>query len=172
MHKQYVPIAVHMQAQVMTGIVSFPSGRRLSDFLNGDLTGQPNRPCAFLELNAVTIFHADGAKERLETIYINTEAIRMLRTLEKDAARGIGANDGPKQYPFVNKLPVRATMRMPGYEINGYLHCEDIQTASQLLTQELAFLPCTDSRIHDIDGDKWWNAGFVAINRRQVHSLQ
>lgn len=172
MYAQNVAVSVHMPAQVLTGVVSLSPERRLSDFLNGDFIGQSNSSGTFLKLTDVTIFHTDGTKERAETIYINKDTIQMLRTLENDSARGIGAYDGSKQYPFVHKSPVRTAMCMPDYEINGYLHCTNAQGVPQLLTQELAFLPCTDAKIHGIDGDNRWNAGFVAINRRQVCSFK
>ena len=172
MNMQNVAVVVDMWEQVLTGVVSLPPGIRLSDFLNGDSIGQSDGSGTFLELSDVTISRADGTKESAETIYINREAIQMVRTLENDSARGIGAKDGPKQYPFVHKSPVRATMRMPGYEINGYLHCTNVQEIPQLLTQELAFLPCTDAKIRGVNGEYSWNAGFVAINRRQVYSFK
>lgn len=172
MSTQNVLVVVHMPAQVLTGFVSLPPGKRLSDFLNGDLIGQSNNSGMFLKLTDVAISHADGTQERTETIYINREAIQMLRTLEHDSARGIGAKDGLKRYPFLHKLPVRATMHLPGYELSGCLHCTNVQEVPQLLAQELSFLPCTDAKIHDVNGDKWWNAGFVVVNRRQVCSFQ
>ncbi len=172
MYEQYIAVAVHMQDKVLTGFISLPPVRRLSDFINDDLIGHANGRCGFLELDAVTIFHADGTKERPDKIYINTDAIQMLRTRKKDSARGIGANDGPKQSPFIKKLPLRAAMHMPGYEISGYLHCEDVRGVTQLLAGDLTFIPCTDARIHNIDEDIWWDAGFVAINKRHVHSFE
>ncbi len=172
MYEQYIAVAVHMPEKVLTGFISLPPRTRLSDYLNGDPTGQSSRPCRFLELTAVTIFHADGTKERPDTIYINTEAIQMLRTRKKDSARGIGASYGAKQSPFIIKIPLRAAMRLPSYEIDGYLHCRDVPGVTQLLAEDLTFLPCTDARIHNIDEDLWWDAGFVAINRKHIHSFE
>ena len=157
---QNVAVTVHTQEQVLTGVVSLSPRKRLSDFLNSDFTKQSDSSGMFLKLTDVTIDRGDGIKGRARTIYINKEAIQMLRTLENDSARGIGAKDGPKQYPFVHKSPVRATMYLLGYEI------------PRLLTQELAFLPCTDTKIRSVSEDYSWDAGFVAVNRRQICSLQ
>jgi len=63
-------------------------------------------------------------------------------------------------------------MRMSDYEIKGYLHCKDVRGIPQLLAQELAFLPCTDVKVRGIGGDGSWDADFVAVNRRQVHSFR
>ena len=172
MYEQYIAVAVHMQEKVITGFVSLPPDMRLSDYLNGDFTGPSNSPYRFLELDAATIFHANGTKERPDTIYINTEAIRMLRTRKKDSARGIGANYGAKQSPFVNKIPLRAAMRMPSYEINGYLHCKNAPGVPQLLAEDLIFLPCTDARIHNTEEDLWWDTGFVALNKKHIQSFE
>ena len=169
---QNVAVTVHTQEQVLTGVVSLSPDKRLSDFLNSDFTKQSDSSGMFLKLTDVTIDRADGIKGRAGTIYINKEAIQMLRTLENDSARGIGAKDGPKQYPFVHKLPVRATMYLLDYELNGYLHCTNEQEIPRLLAQELAFLPCTDTKIRSVSEDYSWDAGFVAVNRRQICSLQ
>jgi hypothetical protein len=167
-----VSVAVHTQEQVVTGTVSLSRERRLSDFLNSDSFGKSNGSGKFLKLTNATIARGNGEKERAEVIYINREAIQMLRTLENDSARGIGSEVGPKQYPFVKKLPVRTTVCMSGYELSGFLHCTNAQGIPQLLAQEVVFLPLTDAKIRGVDGDSRWNAGFVAINRRQVCSFQ
>ena len=169
---QNVAVAVHTQEEVLTGVVSLSPGKRLSDFLNSDFIKQSDSSGMFLKLTDVTIDRADGIKGRAGTIYINKEAIQMLRTLENNSARGVGAKGGPKQYPFVHKLPVRATMRLVGYELNGYLHCTNEQEIPRLLAQELAFIPCTDATIRSVSEDYPWNAGFVAVNRRRVCSVE
>jgi len=87
-------------------------------------------------------------------------------------ARGIGAKDGQKRYPYVHKSPVRARMRMPSYELTGNIHCANGQRTPQLLEEELMFLPLTDARIRVFTGGNWWGANFVAVNRRQIFSLQ
>ena len=171
MYAQSVAVALYMDSQVLTGFLSVPSGKRLSDFLNYDLVGQSETIGTYLKLTDSTVSNTDGTREKTETIYINREAIQMLRTIENDSARGIGAKDGPKQYPFVHKSPVRAKMCMRRYELDGYVHCASGQKVSQLLAQGLTFLPCTDARIREARGGDWWQAGFVAINKRQVCSL-
>jgi len=172
MYTQNVGVAVYMDTDILIGSVSLPSSRRLSDFLNCELIGQSKTSNKFLKLTDVTICHADGTKERTETVYINRDTIPMLRTLENDSARGVGAKDGPKRYPFVHKSPVRARLRTARYELSCYVHCASGQEVSHLLAQELTFLPCTDARIREVSGDERRRAGFVAINRRQICSFQ
>lgn len=96
----------------------------------------------------------------------------MLRTLDKDSARGIGAKDGPKKYPFIDKVPVRVTIHLPGYELNGYLHCTDVHEVAHVLAQDLTFVPCTDNKVYDVDKDEWLSADFIAINKAQISSFR
>ena len=132
MHTQSVAVVLYMDSQILTGFVSLPSERRLLDFLNYDLIGQSEAIGTYLKLTDSTISNVDGTREKTETIYINSEAIQMLRTLESDSARGISAKNGPQQYPFVHKSPVRAKMCMRRYELNGYVHCTSGQKVPQL----------------------------------------
>jgi hypothetical protein len=165
---QDVSVAVHTQEQVVTGVITLSNEKRLTDFLNGGSSGSDK----FLKMTNVTISRRNDEKERAEVIYINREAIQMLRTIESDSARGIGAKDGPKQYPFVQKTPVRTTVCMSGYELSGFLHCSNEKGISQLLAQEMVFLPLTDARIRGTNGNSRWNSSFVALNRKQVCSFQ
>jgi hypothetical protein len=172
MDMQNIGLAVHLDSEVLTGIISLASEIRLSDFVNYDLVGQSETIGIFLKLTDATISRADGTKERTKTIYINRANVQMLRTLEKDSARGIGARDGLKHYPFVHKLPVRIMMHMPRYELSGYVHYANEKRFSQLLAQERAFLPCTDVKIRETGSDEWWRADFVAINKGQIGYFQ
>jgi hypothetical protein len=170
MQTQKVDVVVYMESQVLQGYVSIPDNIRLSDFLNSSLANNPDASERFLEMTDVTISYADGKQEQAETIFVNLEAIQMMKTIEKDVARGVGAGD-VKSYPFIDKLPVTAKMRIPSYELNGCLHCISGQCLALLLTQKGTFLPCTDVRIHNIHEDTWSDAAFVAINKRRVNSI-
>ncbi len=172
MSTQSVVVVVHMETQVLTGSVSLPSEKRLSDLLNSDLKEQSDTSSMFLELTDVMISNTNGSKERAKTIYINKNSIHMLRTLEYDSARGIGAQDGPKKHPFIDKVPVGVTIRLPGYDLNGCLHCTKIQEVAHVLAQKRAFVPCTNNKIHDINKDEWLDADFIAVNKSQITSCR
>jgi len=167
-----IPVCVHLDSQTITGNVSLPRGKRLSDLLNGSIVGQAEHNAMFLELTDVIISHADGTEEKTRTSLINRATIQLLTTLDKDSARGIGAKDHSKQYPYMHKSPVRARMRLPSYELSGDIHCASGQRVSYLLEERFMFLPLTDARILVSKGDDWWGATFVAVNRRQILSLQ
>lgn len=167
-----IRVCVHLDSQTITGNVSLPCRKRLSDLLNGSTVGQAEHNTMFLELTDVIISHADGTEEKTPTSFINKATIQLITTLDEDLARGIGAKDSPKQYPYVHKSPVRARMRMPSYELRGNVHCASGQRAPHLLEERFMFLPLTDARIRVSKGDDWWGATFVAVNRRQILSLQ
>jgi hypothetical protein len=167
-----IQVTVYIEAQTITGNVSLPCGQRMSYLLNSIILGQHENNATFLELTDVTISHEDGTKERAQTSFINKAAIQLLTTLEKDLARGIGAKDGLKHYPYVHKSPIRASMRTLSYELTGDMHCAGGQRIQQLLEEELTFLPLTDARIRVAKGGDSWGATFVAVNRRQIFSLQ
>ena len=63
MSVQNIAVSIHVQEQVITGVVSLLPGRRLSDYLNSDLVKQTNGTSTFLTLNDATILNADGAKK-------------------------------------------------------------------------------------------------------------
>jgi len=45
-----VPVFIYLDAQIIAGNVSLPSGKRLSDLLNSSVVGQPENSAMFLEL--------------------------------------------------------------------------------------------------------------------------
>jgi hypothetical protein len=149
-----------------------PAGIRLSDHLNNGHKTNTNTGDTFISLTDATISPLGGTKRRAKTIYINQQTIQMIRTVEKDSARGIGVIDGPKRYPFIRKQPIRVTMHLPGYELNGYLHCTSGQELTNLLDEVDAFIPCTNTTINDINKGDSWKVDFVAINKNQVSCLQ
>ena len=106
-----IRVCIHLDSHTVTGNVSLPRGKRLSDLLNGSIVGQAEHNTMFLELTDVIISHADGTEEKTQTSFINKATIQLLTTLDEDLARGIGAKDNSKHYPYVHKSPVRARMR-------------------------------------------------------------
>jgi hypothetical protein len=168
MNAQSLALVVYMPGRTLVGTVSIPEGLRLSDFLND----RPKTQTAFLTLTDVTIKLADGTKETLKTVYINKKSIQIITTLDSDSARGIGAKDGPKQYPFIQKRPVRAKIYLPGYELSGYLYCTETRGATDLFTEEQTFIPCTDTLIYDVNRDSRWKTDFATINKNHVSCFE
>ncbi len=165
MSTQNVAVSVYMHEQTLTGNIQVPHLKRLSDLLNYNPGGQAD---TFITLTDVTMTLADGTKGRAKTVYINKKSIYMITTIDDDSARGIGGQAGLKRYPYVHKLPVRANIQLPGYEINGYLHCTDAQNVTELLGSGLAFIPCTKTKIRDVNKHTWWETEFVSVNKSQI----
>ena len=172
MSAQQIGVAIHTQRQTLTGSVSIPQGLRLSDYLNNGHKSNGDTSDTFLTLTDATVTPREGTKRKVKTMYISQQTIQMIRTVDKDSARGIGVIDGPKRYPFVRKLPVRVTMHLPNYEVSGYLHCTSGQELTNLLDEVNAYIPCTNTTINDINKGDLWKVDFVAINKNQVTCLQ
>ena len=172
MDAEQLVVTLYMQTQVLIGSIYQPREQRLLDLLNGVLLSPSENSGVFLKLSDLTISHADGKKERLETTYINKATIQLAVTPDGDSARGIGAKVGPKSYPFVPKSPVRVNLRMPTYTLIGSMHHAGGQRIQDILDERLMFLPLTNAKIHPITNGTWWAAPFVAVNREQILTLQ
>jgi hypothetical protein len=167
MNSQSVSVVAYIDGRSLVGNISIPEWARLSDFLNDKTATAPD----FISLTDVSIKHVNGTKEISKTVYINKQSIQMITTLENDSARGIGSKDGPKRYPFVNKTPVRTTIRLPGYELSGYLHSPELKEAA-VFNEDRTFIPCTDSQIYDIKKDSRWKIDFAAINKNHISCFE
>ena len=118
-------IKLYMQTQVVIGSISYaPTPEaRLIDALNGVTDRGPVKKGRFLELTDVTIQHTDSSKEQLKISYINKSTIQLAVTLgDADSGRGIGAHDGPKLYPFVEKTPLPVHVKTSNYVIIGNMY--------------------------------------------------
>jgi hypothetical protein len=170
MPKQKIKVVIYMETQTLTGILELVDGQRLSDFLNDETSTQINSSCRFIQLNEVTIYQADDHEEIRNSVWVNKEGIQMLRTIESNSDEESYANKKLKVYPFVPKLPVKAAIRLSGYEIECDLHRSTNETASNLFEKNRPFMPCTDAKIRQIREDSWGYAGFLLVNRNQMYS--
>jgi hypothetical protein len=153
--EKLVRVTVHTESDVLNGQIALPEGERLSDFLNSSLQ--------FVKVVNVLVTGPEGKQETLSEIHVNKAAIKMIRTEDKNTARGSG--------PAVPKIPVHTSIHMPDYELDGILHCRKTESVSQLLETDSTFLPCTTVNIRDIHTNDLWHTGFAAINRRLVSAL-
>ncbi|MFC2062930.1 hypothetical protein ACFLS8_03185 [Chloroflexota bacterium] len=166
-----VSITVYLATQNITGNILLPDGKRLSDILNR-LSPYPDSDDAFIELSDVTISHSNGQVEKSPVSYVNKEAIQLVTTLDTNLARGIGAQDGSKQYPYIQKKPKWTKMCMPSYEVTGNLHYSERQRVSSLLQTNQTFLPLTDVRLRTTEDNDYWKVAFAAVNRNQILCLR
>ena len=168
-------IKLYMQTQTVIGSISYaPTPEaRLIDALNGVTDRGPVKKGRFLELSDVTIQHTDGSKEKLKTSYINKSTIQLAVTLGgADSGRGIGAHDGPKLYPFVEKTPLPVRIETNDYVIIGNMYHIRYQKVWIVLEDTVPFLPVTHAQIVTLSNSTTEMVPFVAVNKEHILSLQ
>ena len=168
----WLAITLCLGPQVLNGSVALYPEERLLDLLNGVAAKQAEDRGRFLALSDVTIQHPGGEEERLPTVYINKMTIHLAATWRSDSGRGIGGSTGKKPYPFVEKLPVPVTVRLPVFSLTGSMHCATGQRAWHVLEERPMFLPLTNVKVRPLANGIWSNVPFVAVNREQIVSLQ
>ena len=168
-------IKLYMQTQVVIGSISYaPTPEaRLIDALNGVTDKGPVKKGRFLELTDVTIQHTDGSKEQLKISYINKSTIQLAVTLgDADSGRGIGAHDGPKLYPFVEKTPLPVHVKTSNYVIIGNMYHIRYQKVWIVLEDTALFLPITHAQVVTLSNGTIEMVPFVAVNKEHILSLQ
>ena len=168
-------IKLYMQTQVVIGSISYaPTPEaRLIDALNGVTDKGPVKKGRFLELTDVTNQHTDGSKEQLKISYINKSTIQLAVTLgDADSGRGIGAHDGPKLYPFVEKTPLPVHVKTSNYVIIGNMYHIRYQKVWIVLEDTALFLPITHAQVVTLSNGTIEMVPFVAVNKEHILSLQ
>jgi hypothetical protein len=168
-------IKLYMKTQVVIGNILYaPTPEaRLLDALNGLADRGPVKKGKFLELSDVIIQHFDGKQENLKRSYINKTTIQLAVTLDgSNAGRGIGGQEGPKSYPYVEKNPVPVRIETENYIVSGYMYSIINQAVWSVLEDTLAFLPLTSAQITTNSTVNRENLPFVAVNKEHILSLQ
>jgi len=107
-----------------------------------------------------------------EGLFTDESTIELATTSGRDPARGLGARDGYKPYPFVQKVPVTVEIRVPSYAVIGNIHCNSWNEIWRVFEKGQLFLPVTDASMRPLVNDAWWNVPFVAVNREQILLLK
>lgn len=168
-------IKLYMQTQILIGYIYYaPTPEaRLLDALNGLSDMGPVKRGRFLELSNVTIQHDDNRLEKLPVAYINKATVQLAGTLgDADAGRGIGAHEGPKSYPFVEKTPISVRIETQAYIVNGNMYHVNYQKVWHVLEDTPLFLPLTHVEILTIANGLREKVPFVAVNKDHILSLQ
>jgi hypothetical protein len=168
-------IKLYMQTQIITGDIYYaPTPEaRLLDALNGINDQGPVKHGNFIELNNAVISHNDNTEEKIKTAYINKSTVELAATLgNADSGRGLGAQAGPKAYPFVEKSPVSVRIETQSYIVTGNMYRVTYQRTWHVLEDSPVFLPLTHVTI-DIRSSKLRERyPFVAVNKEHILSLQ
>jgi hypothetical protein len=168
-------IKLYMQTQTVIGNIYYaPTPEaRLLDALNGLADRGPVKKGKFLELTDVLIQHNDGKQENLKKSYLNKTTIQLAVTLgDANAGRGIGGQEGPKSYPYVEKNPVPVRVETENYMVEGFMYSIINQAVWSVLEDSLAFLPLTSVLIITKSNGSRETLPFVAVNKEHILALQ
>jgi hypothetical protein len=168
-------VKVYMQSHVLVGSIHYAANReaRLLDALNGQLDIGPRKGGRFLELTDVCIQRGDGRGEERGFSYISKATVQLAVTLGgADSGRGIGAQNGPKQYPFVEKSPLSVLIETHDYMIRGKMYHMNRQIVRHVLEDAVTFLPLTHVQVCTLASGAREVFPFAAVNKDHILSLQ
>lgn len=163
-------ITFYTKHGLLNGTISIPRGERLLDLLNDGLEDSKINENLYLVLSDVILSSESGIKDRYDAIYIAKSNLIMVATPSPDVARGICAQLGLKNPPYVEKSPVSIRLEIQNYTITGNLHCSDGETVLSVLNKPLKFLPITDAKIRANQTEHWVPVAFLAVNNKEVFS--
>lgn len=168
-------IKLYMQRQALVGYIYYaPTPEaRLLDALNGLSDMGPIKRGNFIELADATIENVNGSKEKLRVSYVNKATIQLAVTLgNADSGRGIGAQSGPRVYPFVEKSPLPVQIETQDYIINGNMYHVSFQRIWHVLEDVQTFLPLTHASVFTLANGNSERFPFAAVNKAHIRSLQ
>ena len=125
----------------------------------------------FLILSDVSFQPGCCGVEKTSFAYVKRSTIHIAATFSADSGRGLGANPGPKRYPFINKAAFPVLIDTSDYEIKGNIYLTPSQQSWQLLENEPMFLPVTDAEICSLANSTRWKVPFAAVNKDQIVSM-
>jgi hypothetical protein len=166
-----INVEFYTQSEVLCGRIACPVGFRLLDLFNEPGPVEENSTFEFIELvntanNIKWVSFKDAPKE-----YIRKNSIYMVAVPDAETARGLGARDSVKTYPFVSKLPRTVSIEMMVYSIVGTAYLPEGQTLKELLNERAQFIPLTDisiSRSHHL----YCTRPFCIINKQLIVSIK
>jgi hypothetical protein len=161
MPEQYIPIALHTNTGIFTGVLSMPVGVRLSEFIN--------LPAQYLHFKEDVAINNDGSAKTVGEIHINKKAVNLLTTVNDNSKGGFTQE---KVFPYVYKIPIRIKIYMTDYEISCNAHGLHEDSLTQMLERNELFLPCTDVDVRNLHNDERWHSNFAAVNHYNVSVLQ
>jgi hypothetical protein len=144
-------IKLYMPTEILIGSIFYaPTPEaRLLDALNGVSDRGPIKKGRFLELSDVTIQHDDGRKEKLTISYINKSTVELAITLgDAEISRGIGAQEGPKSYPYVEKSALPVRIETADYVVNGNMYHMSYQKVWSVLEDAPESVPWQTIRLN------------------------
>lgn len=166
-HTEEIDVIFCMRSNVVSGSICHLEGQRLSDILN-DLDQRSWTSGPYLELNNVNLRTSHEHKEILPTAHIKKADVLMAVLLDINGARGVGAKDGPKTFPFVPKYNIPVELHMKDYMLIGKMYCALGQKAQDVIDETPRFLPIKDVSIRPIRDNIEVTVPFAVINKEQI----
>ena len=168
-----VPLELYTGSRVLSGQVSYHTGSRVTELLNGEVAINTDRAVksGFIGLSDCTRLDSVDASPKEHTIYVRKSSIQMVAIADSDTGRGVGADSNHKNYPFVNKSPVEVSLDLDGYTVTGSIYCRQGQTILDVLDDERSFLPMTSVKITRRNNVEC-SRPFAAINKRKIESIE
>ena len=120
--KEYsrVPVEFYIGSRVLSGYLSVVAGRRLLDILNrlGDLDREIQSDYVDFVSDA-----ASPGDEAQQVRYVKKSSVEMAALSDPNLARGAGTKSAAGAYPRVEKVAARVSIELPGYSLDGTMHC-------------------------------------------------
>ncbi len=169
-----VSVELYTRRAVRSGQVTCPTGSRLSDLLNGSVTGENPGRVAFLGfLPAGGASDFDRGTGSLRE-YVRKSAIDLVAVADQGAGQvtaGPAGADGEGGRRYREKSPVRITLDVGSYTIMGDMHRASGETVEDVLNADALFLPLT--RVIMVRDNLLYGARpFIAVNKAEVVSCR
>ncbi len=138
-----------------------PSGYRILDMLNReDGTGAERN--AFIDLIDM---------DTKEETHLRKETIQFVAVDDAGAGRGFSSDPVHRQFPYVEKDPVKVNIQLKSYRLVGQAYQVKNRALKALLAENSTFMPLTGVTIFR-GFQPLCEKPFVAVNKKQIISLK
>jgi hypothetical protein len=166
--RSWVPVEFYLTSQVLCGFICISNEMRLLDMLNGAGSRTGDAGSDYIEFFSAL---GDGQEDRKDARYVRKSAVEMAAIGEADLARGAGASDNPRQFPYAAKSQVRVSVVTPEFVLDGTMHCTPGHDVRDTLDEKSLFLPLTEVTISQY-GRFYGNRPFVAARKEEIILLK
>jgi hypothetical protein len=162
--RSWVPVEFYLISQVLSGYIYISSESRLLDMLNGAGPRAGDVGSDYIEfMNTL----GSGNEERRDARYVRKSAVVLAAIAEANLARGAGAMESPKSFPYAEKSQVKVSVVTPEYVLDGTMHCTPGRSVRDTLDEHSLFLPLTEVTISQ-QGRFYGDRPFVAARKEEI----
>jgi hypothetical protein len=155
----------------ISGQVQFREQQRVSDYFNKGIVGTWQKSdhnfitflnASVTDINGIVIFSAPHLFVAKENILF------VMETAGINAAHPKENESSAKSHPFRNKEPLKVTMSVPNFLLEGTVYRESQQPLNIMLEQENPFIPITGISIEPALSKTIRTAKFSAVNKTHI----